>query len=152
MTRVDFAFGAADKLRMACEVSQKHYLAGRRIVIFSRAPALLERLDRLLWAFQDTSFLPHAHMNDPLARHAGVVLAGTGDWENLSNNQLSGNTDTWLLNLDNDCPPHADRFPRVLEIVSNEETDRQRARDRWVIYKQAGYHVHAHDVSARPPS
>ena len=34
MSRVDFAFGAPDRLRMACEVVRKHYEAGRQVVVY----------------------------------------------------------------------------------------------------------------------
>ena len=74
MTRIDFAFGAPDRLRMACQVVRKRYLAGQRLVVYCREGSRLAQFDRMLWAFDDTSFVPHVLANDPLAAETPVVL------------------------------------------------------------------------------
>lgn len=133
MARVDFAFGAPDRLRMACTVAQRHYAAGRALVVYSRDAQTLARIDRLLWSFEPTAFLPHVAADDPLAPETPVWLAA------------------WLINLDADCPPGIEAYERVLEIVSAEPEDRQAARTRWRAYQAAGCALHAHDVSQQPP-
>jgi DNA polymerase IIIc chi subunit len=50
MTRIDFAFGAPDRLRMACQVVRKRYLAGQRLVVYCREGSRLAQFDRMLWA------------------------------------------------------------------------------------------------------
>jgi len=74
MTRIDFAFGAPDRLRMACQVVRKRYLAGQRLVVYCKEGSRLAAFDRMLWAFDDTSFVPHVLANDPLAAETPVVL------------------------------------------------------------------------------
>ena len=59
MTRIDFAFGAPDRLRTACQVARKRYLAGQRLVVYCRDGSRLASFDRMLWAFDDISFVPH---------------------------------------------------------------------------------------------
>lgn len=149
VTRVDFAFGAPDRLRMACQVIGRHYAKGRKVVVYCSDARLLNRFDRLLWSFDPASFIPHVSTNDTLASVTPVLLATQVTdplpWpdRNKENNDLA----PWLLNLDQHCPASAEKFERILEIVSNEQSDRQFARQRWAGYKAAGLELHAHDVS-----
>jgi DNA polymerase-3 subunit chi len=145
-TRADFAFGAPDRLRMACQVVARHYAKGRQLLVYSSDTRVLGRFDRMLWSFDPASFVPHVGMNDELAAQTPVLLASQAieSWPGPSGPALSA---VWLLNLDPNGPPNPEKFERILEIVSNEESDRQAARQRWIHYKAAGLSLHAHDVS-----
>ncbi|AZY48631.1 DNA polymerase III subunit chi [Bordetella avium] len=142
MTRIDFAFGAADRLRAACQTARKRYLAGQRLIVYCSDANRLSAFDRLLWAFDDISFVPHVLARDALAAHTPIVLTATNPQQAAA---LA--PDAWLLNLDDACPPHYDDFPRVLEIVSGNDTDRAAARVRWRDYVAAGHTPHSHDLS-----
>ncbi|WP_459617743.1 DNA polymerase III subunit chi [Bordetella sp. 2513F-2] len=144
MTRIDFAFGAADRLRAACQTARKRYLAGRRLVVYCRDGARLSAFDRMLWAFDDTSFVPHVSVTDPLA-DATPVLLTAGDPARALSSGLPPD-DAWLLNLDDECPPNYDGYARVLEIVSDDPADRQAARQRWRSYQSAGHSLQSHDL------
>jgi DNA polymerase-3 subunit chi len=141
MTRIDFAFGAPDRLRTACELVAKHYQAKQPIVVYCQDTALLEQLNCLLWEFEPTAFVPHAYVDDPLAAQAPVLLTGS--------RPVAPSTEkpAWLLNLDSQCPPSMTEFGRVLEIVSQDDENVVAARQRWKQYKALGYDVHAHDIS-----
>ena len=154
MTRIDFAFGAPDRLRMACEVVRKHCAAGRRLIVYTRDADRLAKFDRLLWGFEATAFVPHVMADDPMAAATPVLLAE--DLAALPGDVAPANADTaaqaaspWLVNLDLQCPPDAARFDRILEIVSNHEADKNAARERWRQYQTEGHTLHAHDVSGR---
>jgi DNA polymerase-3 subunit chi len=54
----------------------------------------------------------------------------------------------WLLNLDDHCPPGIDNITRVLEIVSDDDTDKAAARERWRLYQAAGHDVKSFRLSA----
>jgi len=144
MARVDFAFGAPDRLLMACEVVRKHYLAGRRVLVYSRDPAVLSRFDRLLWRFDPAAFVPHVAGGDPLAADTPVVLAAA-----IEPADAAPAEQPWLLNLDAQTPPHAEQFERILEIVSGADADKQAGRQRWRDYEAAGHALRAFDVSAQ---
>lgn len=141
--RVDFAFGAPDRLRMACEVVRKQYDKGRRLVIYCSDADLLERFDTLLWGFEATAFIPHVHADDPLAEQTPIWLSNRGV------DPSSFPSAAWLMNLDEQCPPDAARYERILEIVSQDEPSVMAARERWRQYKALGYNLRAHDVSHR---
>lgn len=145
MTRVDFAFGAPDRLRTACDVVHKQYLRGRRLVIYSDDARLLTRLDRLLWGFKPTVFIPHVLADDALACATPIVLCQQDPDPQLSQ---AGAEPAWLINLSNTCPPNSERFTRILEIVSHDENDRELARTRWRQYQSQGYQIHAHQLES----
>lgn len=140
-TRIDFAFGAAHRLRTACEVVRKHYLAGRRLLVYTRDARRLGRFDELLWAFDSVAFVPHVYHDDPAADTTPVVLTGSAPAALLGPDIAHP---PWLLNLDLECPPDAQAFSRILEIVSEHDQDKTAARARWREYQTAGFELHAH--------
>lgn len=144
MTRIDFAFGAPDRLQMACDVARKHYLSGRSLIVYSGDADILARFDHLLWSFDATAFVPHVTAGDPLAAHTPVWLTANAPQPPANAAQTA-----WLLNLDQQCPPGIEHFERALEIVSDQPEDKQAARQRWRQYQADGHTLHAHDVSGR---
>lgn len=142
MSRVDFAYGATHRLRAACRTAARHVQAGHRLLVYCTDPRRLQRFDGLLWDFDPVSFIPHARADDPLADQADVVLIP--DAATLGAVASSG----WLMNLDLDCPPGAERFDRILEIVSGHEADLAAARVRWASYQQAGHDVRGHRLTS----
>ncbi|MPS78973.1 MAG: DNA polymerase III subunit chi [Achromobacter sp.] len=155
MTRIDFAFGAPDRLRTACQVVRKRFLAGQRLVVYCKDGSRLAAFDRMLWAFDDTAFVPHVLANDPLAPETPVVLTAGDPQQAAQAAQADAGPDApplWLLNLDNDCPPGFETFERLLEIVSDDPDDKQAARQRWRVYLNAGHTPQSHDLSRQPAS
>lgn len=147
MSRIDFAFGAPDRLRMACEVVRKHFLAGRQMVVYTKDKQRLSHFDRLLWGFDATAFIPHVRADDPLAPQTAIIFTSDAPTPPAPD---TAQTVSWLVNLDLDCPPEAEKFSRILEIVSNHVDDTAAARKRWKQYKASGHDLHAHDVSGKP--
>jgi len=140
-TRVDFAFGAADRLLKACEVTHKQVAAGRRLVVYTRSQPRLAKFDRLLWQFDATAFVPHVMSGDPLAARTPVLLEAGAPGAALASDGF------WLLNLDTECPPGGERFERILEIVSGHPDDKTAARQRWRRYQETGFELRAFDIS-----
>lgn len=140
-TRVDFAFGADHRLRAACQVVHRHYLAGHRLVVHAGDAQRLAWFERLLWSFDSAAFVPHARPGDAMAAHARVVLTHDDPVHAVSPDDAAP---AWLLNLGHDCPPGAADFRRILEIVSHHEQDRLAARARWRDYEARGFELHAH--------
>ena len=139
--RVDFAFGASDRLLKACEVARKQVAAGRRLVVYTASAPRMTKFDRLLWQFEATAFVPHVMSDDPLAAQTPVLLEAQAPSPELAQ------AGAWLLNLDTECPPGAEHFERVLEIVSGHPEDKQAARQRWRRYQETGFELRAHDIS-----
>ena len=132
--RIDFHFNVEDRLQYACRVVRKARAADKSVLAYAREPARLARFDAALWIFSALDFVPHVYVDSPLAARTPVLLT-------LDVAQLAPSRDV-LLNLDDDAPPAfsdlLNRFERMIEVVSREEADRQRARERFRCYRAAG--------------
>jgi DNA polymerase-3 subunit chi len=137
VTRIDFYRNAQDKLRVACRLATKAFEGAKPLIVYSPDRATLARFDQALWSFQQTRFVPHCFADSPLAAETPVILATSG--ESLPHHDV-------LLNLGDEWPPFFASFERLLEVVSTDEGDRERARARWTFYKNRGYDLKVHDL------
>ena len=138
MTRIDFYFEAEDKLRVACRLSAKAAQQKLRVLIYAPDEAEAQRIDKLLWTWQATGFLPHCMTRSPLAAQTPVLI--THDPEDIPHDEV-------LLNLHSQWPPAFSRFQRLVEIVGRDDTDREAARERFRFYRDRGYEIAQHDLS-----
>ena len=138
MTRIDFYFEADDKLHVACRLAAKAAQRKLRVLIYSADEVQAQRIDRLLWTWQATGFLPHCMARSPLAAQTPVLI--THDPEDTPHDEV-------LLNLNPAWPPAFSRFQRLVEIVGRDEEDRQAARERFRFYRDRGYAISNHDLS-----
>jgi DNA polymerase-3 subunit chi len=53
-----------------------------------------------------------------------------------------------LLNLGEACPPHFERFERLLELVGRDGAEKQAGRDRFRFYRDRGYAIASHDLAS----
>ena len=143
MARIDFAFGATDKIVQACQTTLKQYLAGHKLVVYCSDAARLKAYDTKLWAVEPTAFVPHVMATDPLAEETPIWLVSS----DLEHAIAHAPAEAWLLNLDELCPPALGNTARVLEIVSDDEEDKTAARARWAQYKAAGHELKAHRLT-----
>lgn len=140
MTRIDFYHHATDKLRTACALSANALAARQRVIILTPDEQTTHLLDRLLWEHSDTGFIPHVRARHRLAAVTPVVL----------DHDLSGvEGDELLMNLRLDTPDVFSRFQRLVEIVGTAEADAAAGRGRYRFYRDRGYALNAHDLSAR---
>ena len=140
MTRIDFYFNANDRIRMACKIVAKAYRQKLRVVIFVSDNDSAKTLDQMLWSDEPTGFIPHCKSTHSLAEHTAVLIAASA--QQLPHDEV-------LVNL-TDRPPEAfGRFQRLIEIVSMTSADRDSARQRFRFYKDRGYEIRNHDLSAR---
>ena len=137
MTRIDFYRYAEDKLRFACRLAATAYDKATKVVVYSPDRAVLSDFDRTLWTFQATRFVPHCFLESPAASETPVILATSGDA--LPHHDV-------LLNLSDEWPPFFASFERLLEIVANDEADKQLARARYVFYKKRGYDIQVNAI------
>lgn len=140
MARIDFAFGASNKLSQASQTILRQFLAGQKMVVFCSDVSRLKAFDLQLWAVDDAAFVPHVMAGDPLAPDTPIILVS----ENLEKVLADLAEQAWMLNLDDQCPPAVGQISRVLEIVSEEHEDKDLARARWRNYQAAGHDLHAH--------
>lgn len=138
MTSIDFYFNADERLHVACRLATKAFSQNRKLLVFAPEPELATRFDRLLWTMPAIGFVPHCRVEDSLAPQTPILIAG--------DDTLPPGCDV-LLNLAGDCPPHFERFERLLEVVTREDADRASARSRYRFYKERGYLISDHDLA-----
>ena len=144
MTEIAFHFNAPDKLAYACRLLRKAVASGAKVVVTADEVSL-EALDKQLWTFSAVAFLPHCRADSPLEQRMAspVVLARAIDGgDALPHQQV-------LLNLGDAISPGYERFERTIEVVTLDEQDRQRARQRWKHYADRGYAITRHDLKLR---
>ncbi|MGB9094372.1 MAG: DNA polymerase III subunit chi [Gallionella sp.] len=145
MTKVDFYTGSPDKLRTVCQLSQKAMQNGVRAIISLPDATTVDALDKLLWHYPPSAFIPHCRSD---AATAGQKPADLSDWPVI----LDHGGDRFphhelLINLLDECMPIFSRFERVIEIIGNNEEDSRAGRERFRFYRDRGYELHHFDLS-----
>ena len=131
----------AGRLRLACRIAEKAYLAGRAVLIWHTDPVELAELDDLLWTFADRSFVPHETLLAPGAATEAPVLLSAGI--------IPERRHDVLINLADDVPPFLDRVDRVADIVDGAEARRRAGRARFRAYRDAGVEPETHKIGLR---
>jgi DNA polymerase III subunit chi len=140
MTSIAFHFNAPLKLDYACRLLRKASASGSTVAVWADS-ALLHKLDEQLWRFSAQDFVPHALIESLTPLHCSY----TPIW--LCDNASQGLGRQVLLNLTQDFPGEIANYERVIEVVSLDEQDKQRARQRWKQYKDLGYEILRHDLN-----
>ena len=138
MTSIDFYFNAEDRFQVACRLAGKALAQEKRLLIYAPDPQAATRIDRMLWTWPAIGFVPHCALHDPLAGETPVLIA--------SDPGAAGDC-ALLLNLGAECPPHFERFERLLEVVPADEAGRQAGRERYRFYQARGYRISSHDLA-----
>jgi DNA polymerase IIIc chi subunit len=130
--------GEAVRLRLACRIAEKAYLARQRVVVFSDDPALLPKIDEMLWTFGDGSFVPHdvvttrgATCEAPVALTSGPLPEGSPDV---------------LINLGAAVPGCFEQFGRVAEFLDARPEVRAAGRERFKTYRAKSIEPQTHNV------
>ena len=130
----------------ACRLVEKAFKLGHHIYIHSDDDAQANTVDRLLWQWRNSSFLPHTLNNslnsernseENAAAHA--IQVGFGDTPNNGDHNL-------LLNLSHSVPDFFSRFERVVEIVVQVPSITEATRANYRFYRDRGYQLENHDL------
>lgn len=143
MTKVDFYTGSSDKLRTACQLSHKAMQNGMRTAISLPDAATCDALDKLLWHYPATAFIPHCLSDAEDAEQMPVVLnhGGENGGDKFPHHDL-------LISLHNECVPFFSRFERVIEIISGDAEDSRMGRERFKFYRDRGYELRHIDLTS----
>ena len=139
MTQIDFYVQVDSRLHTACSLAAKALSRGVRMMILTPDGGTTEQVDRLLWTNPPIGFLPHCRAQHRLAPVTPIILDHVA--EPVVHEQI-------LVNLRDEAPPHFSRFERLMEIVSRDEADLERARTRFRFYRERGYEIRTHDLGA----
>lgn len=138
MTQIDFYTHVSNKLQTACLLCSKAIARNMRVMILTPDEDTTQKVDRLLWTYPATGFIPHVRARHPLAASTPVIV--DHDMGDVQSDEL-------LLNLRLDTPEVFSRFQRLVEIVSTDEPELTAGRQRFRFYRDRGYEIRSHDLS-----
>jgi DNA polymerase III subunit chi len=140
--RVDFYIldqdSAAGRLKLACKLAEKAYLAAQTVLVWHTDPGELRAFDEMLWTFNDGSFVPHETLPTDGALSESPVQLSSGV-------ALSANVDI-IINLAPDLPPFLPKTRRVAEIIDGDELRRRAGRARFKAYRELGVQPASHNI------
>lgn len=142
MTRIDFyvleSHQPQAQGRLACRLADKAWSTQHQVYIHTNTQQQSEQLDQLMWVYQDGSFLPHCLHGTAHSTETPILIGHDHEPEQA--------TDV-LINLADDVPPFYSRFERIVELVTGDETTRQKSRQHYKYYRDRGYAIETHKLS-----
>ena len=140
MSRVDFYIlseeGPDARLRYACRLAERAVEQGLHVYMQASE---LQRLDDMLWTFNDRSFLPHEISHGQPASHTRVMIMLGADAGPDSHRGL-------LINLVDAMPPDVNVYDRIAEIVDVDPERKRTARERYKQYRERGCTMESHNL------
>jgi DNA polymerase III subunit chi len=140
MTEIKFFFNAPNKITTACKLAKRAYDDGKKLVLYAPDADIAAALDRALWTTSATSFLPHVFADSPHAAATPILIA-TENSPDATFAHMEA-----LLSLSDEPPPFFSRFDFLREVVSMDDDDRAKARERLKFYKSRGFEINTLDL------
>ena len=117
-----------------CRFIKSLYKKDKNIIIIDDYEKL-EELDRLLWSFEQNSFLPHKIYNKGDAIDTPIILLSIQNLDKLKlfNDYTSiiNNYDNALVNLENNI--------NIYEFVDTDESKKSISRNKFLEYKKKNF-------------
>lgn len=140
MTQIFFYHNAADRIAATAALIGKAFLQRKALLVYAPDQVIASALDRHLWMYPPTGFVPHVRSNSALAAETPVLIADT--LEVLPQSER-------LINLSADVPPGFSRFTSVIEVVGQNDDERLTGRSRVKFYKDRGYEIKYFDLTEK---
>lgn len=140
-SRVDFYIlpqhDVATCYTLACRLTEKAYRQKHRIYIHAPDQAIAHHIDDLLWTFRDESFIPHNLYGEGPTPPPPIQIGFQVTPEQHRD---------ILINLSAEIPPFYPQFRRVIEIVCQDATWREQARQHFKLYREQGCELQSHKL------
>ncbi|RPE79572.1 DNA polymerase III subunit chi [Vulcaniibacterium tengchongense] len=140
MPRADFYLIQKPRFReepllLVCELARKAVEAEQWTLVLARDAEQAERLDDLLWSFDDDAYVPHQIAGDEEDELTPVLIAPP---------EVDAPLRPLVINLRDAAV--AGGFERVLEVVPADAAARGPLRERWKQYQARGFELNKHDM------
>jgi len=140
--RVDFYVleesSAAGRLKLACRLAEKAYLAEQVALVWHTDAQELKAFDDLLWTFMEGSFVPHEMLSPgaSVAESPVILSAGTAPPVTVD----------IIINLAPEVPACLSLTRRVAEIIDGDDARRRAGRARFKAYRDLGIQPASHNI------
>ena len=123
-----------------CSLTRDLYKSGSQIIIID-TDSNLEKLDKLLWTFEQNSFLPHKIYKPNIELDTPIILLS----EKYLNNLLVFNMYNSIINNFDKPILAADENTEVYELVENYEDKKVISRNKYLAYKRNKFSLSHND-------
>ncbi len=138
MTRIEFYSNVTNKPGLVASLVEKALLKRRQVTVLTEDMQSASHLSDCLWQQQGASFLPHVMAGHVHAAKTPVIIVcksnAAGQLDNVTQDEL-------LINLTATEPPFFSRFTHLVDMVGDDEPDRQSGRVRYKFYRDRGYEI-----------
>ncbi|MAZ39722.1 MAG: DNA polymerase III subunit chi [Legionellales bacterium] len=141
-TRVDFYIVSAnnenEKLEFVCRLLEKAYKQRHQIFVLCKDQTQTHALDELLWTFKDISFLPHNILGEGPEPPPPIQLGDT---------VIPNKHRDILITLKHYQLEQPNKYRRIIEVIANNEADKENARINYRRYREINCQLHSHDLT-----
>lgn len=127
----------SDCYGFVCRLVDKAFQQKHHIYIHANTLEEAKTLDELLWTFRDTSFIPHGLYQNTSKDEAVRIGVGVHPEPPYD----------ILINLTPDIPNFFNHYRRVLEIVPQDTSWKNSARQKYKTYKEKNCELVTHDLT-----
>jgi DNA polymerase-3 subunit chi len=131
------------RLKLACRITERAYLAGQRVLACTEDAAQLKAFDDLLWTFGDRAFVPHEMLRDAAEQPDAPVLLNSGA---LPPGAATQPFDL-VVNVGGVAIPVAPHYSRIVEVLDADPQRRSAGRARFRSYREAGVEPQTHNLA-----
>jgi DNA polymerase-3 subunit chi len=136
MTDISFYVGKSSNMQarmlLACKLVEKARANNMLVHINLSSYPECERMDNLLWSYNDLSFIPHDILRQNTQRQAGIIVT-------IGDTSEPNDTRGLLINLTSEIPPYFNKFKKFAEIIDQEQDVLVNGRKRYAYYRKEGY-------------
>jgi DNA polymerase-3 subunit chi len=133
MTKVDFVrLDRPERARVLCDLAEKYYLDGQRVLVITQDDNQGITLDRFMWTWKKGAFVPHVYDNGSVESHDEPVVIVSAE---TNPNGAS------VLIMGVPCSIEFIRqFRQAVDFAETfEETRREESRERFRRYREHGF-------------
>lgn len=155
-TQVDFYILQDQSQRsiwqFCCRLTEKAWKLGNSVHIRTNNEDETHQLDDMMWTYSDESFLPHTRQDEKTNTSTAtdsVVPVPIIPASIILGHNINDTTCDLLINLASTSPEQINQYPRIAEILNDDETIKQHGRTRYSKYKQTGCTVQHHKIGSK---
>lgn len=134
MTNVQFIFNVEDKSILLQKLLLQNLKKKKTSLVFCEDQSELRALSENLWVNSGVNFFPHM-ADEPYENEMIILSDDRIDW-----------MDDTLINFSDSMINGFNRYLKLIELVTDDDETKEKARDRFKFYKDCGYKLNSVDA------
>jgi DNA polymerase-3 subunit chi len=119
-----------------CKIIKRYFELNNTILVSSKNKILLESINKLLWTFEQLSFIPHS-TDKRYDSNTNIILVETG----YKNDSIVKKDYNVFINLDDEVKTDYHNHEIIVELVDTNEDKKKIAREKYFYYKNNNLNV-----------